>query len=213
MDKNSAKPHINVDFFEDLTGDIVSRDDEGVEALGQKIKALRENKGMSLDEMSKMTGFDVETLSKIETNEIQPQLGTVIKLSKALDSALGRLVSGQGDKLYSITRKNERKSALRSPSSKTGKQKLYTYKSLAPEVKGRHMEALLVQLEDYPDQEMSVHEGEEFIFVLDGIVLLKIGEEVFELDRGDSAYYLSTTPHLLSAKGSKATIVAVIYEG
>lgn len=213
MDKNSAKPHINVDFFEDLTGDIVSRDDEGVEALGQKIKALRENKGMSLDEMSKMTGFDVETLSKIETNEIQPQLGTVIKLSKALDSALGRLVSGQGDKLYSITRKNERKSALRSPSSKTGNQKLYTYKSLAPEVKGRHMEALLVQLEDYPDQEMSVHEGEEFIFVLDGIVLLKIGEEVFELDRGDSAYYLSTTPHLLSAKGSKATIVAVIYEG
>ena len=213
MDKNSAKSHINVDFFEDLTGDIVSRDDEGVEALGQKIRALRENKGMSLDAMSKMTGFDVETLSKIETNEIQPQLGTVIKLSKALDSALGRLVSGQGDKLYSITRKSERKSALRSPSSKTGNQKLYTYKSLAPEVKGRHMEALLVQLEDYPDQEMSVHEGEEFIFVLDGIVLLKIGEEVFELDPGDSAYYLSTTPHLLSAKGGKATIVAVIYEG
>jgi len=75
------------------------------------------------------------------------------------------------------------------------------------------MEALLVQLEDYPDQEMSVHEGEEFIFVLDGIVLLKIGEEVFDLDPGDSAYYLSTTPHLLSAKGGKATIVAVIYEG
>jgi len=213
MDKNSAKSHINVDFFEDLTGDIVSRDDEGVEALGQKIKALRENKGMSLDAMSKMTGFDVETLSKIETNEIQPQLGTVIKLSKALDSALGRLVSGQGDKLYSITRKSERKSALRSPSSKRGNQKLYTYKSLAPEVKGRHIEALLVQLEDYPDQEMSVHVGEEFIFVLDGIVLLKIGEEVFDLDPGDSAYYLSTTPHLLSAKGGKATIVAVIYEG
>lgn len=213
MDKNSAKPHINVDFFEDLTGDIVSRDDEGVEALGQKIKALRENKGMSLDEMSKMTGFDVETLSKIETNEIQPQLGTVIKLSKALDSALGRLVSGQGDKLYSITRKNERKSVPRSTTSKTGGQKLYTYKSLAPEVKGRHMEALMVQLEEYPDQEMSVHEGEEFIFVLDGVVFLKIGEESFELDPGDSVYYLSTTPHLVSAKGSKATIVAVIYEG
>jgi len=213
MDKNSQKPHINVDFFEDLTGDIVSRDDEGVEALGQKIKTLRENKGMSLDEMSKMTGFDVETLSKIEKNEIQPQLGTVIKLSKALDSALGRLVSGHGDKLYSITRKNERKSVPRSTTSKTGGQKLYTYKSLAPEVKGRHMEALLVQLEEYPDQEVSVHEGEEFIFVIDGVVLLKIGEEAFELDPGDSAYYLSTTPHLLSAKDGKATIVAVVYEG
>ncbi len=213
MDKNSEKPHINVDFFEDLTGDIVARDDEGVDALGQKIKALREDKGMSLDAMSKMTGFDVEMLEKIETNEIQPQLGTVIKLSKALDSALGRLVSGRGDKLYSITRKNERKSVPRATSSKSGGQKLYTYKSLAPEVKGRHMEALMVQLEEYPEQDVSVHEGEEFIFVLDGVVLLKIGEESFELDPGDSAYYLSTTPHLLSAKGGKATIVAVVYDG
>jgi transcriptional regulator with XRE-family HTH domain len=212
MEKNSEKPHINVDFFEDLTGDIVSPDDEGVEALGQKIKALRENKKMSLDAMSKMTGFDVETLSKIEKGEIQPQLGTVIKLSKALDSALGRIVSGQGDRLYSITRKNERKSTVRSTSSKSDGQKLYTYKSLAPEVKGRHMEALVVLLEEYPDQDMSVHEGEEFIFVLDGVVLLKIGEESFELDPGDSAYYLSTTPHLLSAKGGKATIVAVVYD-
>jgi transcriptional regulator with XRE-family HTH domain len=212
MEKNSSKPHINVDFFEDLTGDIVAREDEGVEALGQKIKALRENKGMSLEAMSQMTGFDVETLSKIEQNVIQPQLGTVIKLSKALDSALGRLVSGQGDRLYTITRKGERKSTQRSTDSKSGGQKLYTYKSLAPEVKGRHMEPLVVQLEDYPDQDVSIHEGEEFIFVLDGVVLLKIGEESFELEPGDSAYYLSTTAHLLSAKGGKATIVAVVYD-
>ena len=212
MEKNSEKPHINVDFFEDLTGDIVDRDDEGVEALGQKIKTLREKKGMSLESMSQMTGFDVETLAKIEKNEIQPQLGTVIKLSKALDSALGRLVSGQGDRLYTITRKGERKSTQRSTSSKSGGQKLYTYKSLAPEVKGRHMEPLVVQLEEYPDQDVSIHEGEEFIFVLDGVVLLKIGEESFELEPGDSAYYLSTTAHLLSAKGGKATIVAVVYD-
>jgi len=212
MEKNSEKPHINVDFFEDLTGDIVDRDDEGVEALGQKIKTLREKKGMSLEAMSQMTGFDVETLAKIEKNEIQPQLGTVIKLSKALDSALGRLVSGQGDRLYTITRKGERKSTQRSTSSKSGGQKLYTYKSLAPEVKGRHMEPLVVQLEEYPDQDVSIHEGEEFIFVLDGVVLLKIGEESFELEPGDSAYYLSTTAHLLSAKGGKATIVAVVYD-
>jgi len=212
MDKNSEKPHINVDFFEDLTGDIVDRDDEGVEALGQKIKTLREKKGMSLEAMSQMTGFEVETLAKIEKNEIQPQLGTVIKLSKALDSALGRLVSGKGDRLYTITRKGERKSAQRSTSSKSGGQKLYTYKSLAPEVKGRHMEPLVVQLEEYPDQDVSIHEGEEFVFVLDGVVLLKIGEESFELEPGDSAYYLSTTAHLLSAKGGKATIVAVVYD-
>jgi quercetin dioxygenase-like cupin family protein len=133
-------------------------------------------------------------------------------LSKALDSAFGRLVSGVGDKLYSITRKNERRTISRS-TSKTGKKQVYTYKSLAPEVKGRHMEALIVKLEEDPDKEISVHEGEEFIFVLDGTVVLEIGDEKFELEPGDSAYYLSTTPHHIAAKRDKATILAVLYEG
>jgi quercetin dioxygenase-like cupin family protein len=49
--------------------------------------------------------------------------------------------------------------------------------------------------------------------VLDGVVRLAIGEERFDLDPGDSVYYLSTTPHLISAKSGRATILAVLYEG
>jgi quercetin dioxygenase-like cupin family protein len=49
--------------------------------------------------------------------------------------------------------------------------------------------------------------------VLDGEVLLKIGDDQFELEPGDSVYYLSTVPHLISAKREKAAILAVIYEG
>lgn len=212
MGKKNQKPHINVDFFEDLTGDIANSTQTAVEAVGDRIKVLREEKGLSLDELSKMTGFDVELLSNIETSKVQPQLGTIIKLSKALDSALGRLVSGVGDKLYSITRKHEQKIISRSTSQK-GKKQVYIYKSLAPEVKGRHMEALIVQLEENPDKKMSVHDGEEFIYVLDGIVVLNIGEDSYDLEPGDSAYYLSTTPHLIASKSGKATILAVLYEG
>jgi quercetin dioxygenase-like cupin family protein len=75
------------------------------------------------------------------------------------------------------------------------------------------MEALVVQLEENPDEEISVHGGEEFIYVMAGTVKLKIGEERFELEPGDSAYYLSTTPHSLGAKEQTATILAVLYEG
>jgi quercetin dioxygenase-like cupin family protein len=75
------------------------------------------------------------------------------------------------------------------------------------------MEALLVQLEEVSEKEISVHEGEEFIFVLDGVVMLEIGEDSFELEPGDTAYYLSTTPHHIAAKSGKATIIAVMYEG
>ncbi len=218
METKDKKPHINVDYFEDLTGqidpptDACSLPEEGQEDIGQRIKTIRQAKGLSLEELSHLTGFDVELLASIERCDVQPQLGTAIKLSKALDSAFGRLVSGVGEKLYSITRKGDQKIVSRSTSLK-GKKKAYTYKSLAPEVKGRHMESLIVQLEVAPDTERSVHDGEEFIYVLDGAVSLDIGEDHFDLEPGDSAYYLSTTPHLIAAASGTATILAVLYGG
>ena len=212
METNNEKPHINVDFFEDLTGDISKSTPKGIEDIGKKIRFLREGKGLSIDEVSRLTGFEAEFLTSIEKNEVQPQLGTVIKLSKALDGAFSRLVSGVGDRLYSVTRKDEQKIVSRS-TSKKGKKKLYTYRSLAPEVKGRHMEALIVQLEENPEKDMSVHDGEEFIYVIDGVAALKIGEDSFDLEPGDSVYYLSTVPHQIASKKGKTTILAVLYEG
>jgi len=210
--ENSKKPHINVDYFKGLTGKISQEKPNHIEEIGSRVRSIRKEKNVSLEELSKLTGFDVDFLAKIEKDEAQPQLGTVIKLSKALDSAFGRMVSGVGDRLYSITRKNERTKISRSTSQK-GKRQVYQYMSLTPEVKGRHMQTLLVQLEENPDDEMSVHDGEEFIYVLDGRVTLKIGQEAFEFEPGDSVYYLSTTPHLIAAKSEKATILAVLYEG
>lgn len=212
MKPKGRKSLIDVDFFEDLTGDLSAPSRREIEAIGGRIRALREEKGVSLEDLSRLTGFEVAFLSGIEAGDIQPQLGTMIKLSKALDSAFGRLVSGAGEKLYSITRKSERRTATRS-TSKAGKKHLYSYKSLAPDVKGRHMEAVLVQLLTATEKDVSVHDGEEFVFVLDGTVLLEIGGERFELEPGDSAYYLSTTPHLIAAKMDKATIIAVLYQG
>jgi len=212
MEAKDSKGFMNFDFFADLTGDIPEEPEKGVGDIGKRIRKLREERGLSLEALSSLTGFEVGFLSSLEKNEAQPQLGTVIKLSKALDSAFGRLVSGVGNKLYAITRKDERRTVSRS-TSQTGKKQVYIYKSLAQDVKGRHMESLIVQLEEVSEKEISVHEGEEFIFVLDGMVILEIGEESFELEPGDSAYYLSTTPHHLAAKSGKATILAVLYEG
>jgi transcriptional regulator with XRE-family HTH domain len=212
MEQKNDKPTINVDFFEDLTGAIAESGKTSVESIGERIRILRQEKGLSLEELSRLTGFDIKFLEDIETDKVQPQLGTSIKLSKALDSAFGRIVSGVGDKLYSITRKNEEIPISRS-TSKKGQKEIYSYKSLAPEVKGRHMEALVVRLKENPDEEMSVHAGEEFIYVLNGTVSLTIGADAFELEPGDSVYYLSTTPHLIAAKTGEATIIAVLYGG
>ncbi|WP_022665063.1 helix-turn-helix domain-containing protein [Desulfospira joergensenii] len=211
MEKKDKIPHINVDYFEDLTGNIQNGDSGQVDEVGTRIRLLREERGFSLEDLSDLTGFEVSRLEEIESGRFKPQLGMVMKLSKALDSAVGKLVSGMGTKLYSITRKNERKSIARS-ASKTSKKKEYSYMSLAPEVQGRHMEALIVQLEKNDDKEISVHSGEEFVYVLEGTANLTIAKESYDLEPGDSAYYLSTTPHYITAKTEKATLLAVLYE-
>ena len=211
MTSQEQPPHINVDYFEDLTGDIANSGQSGIEEIGIRQKALREEKGITLDELSRRTGFDAEFLSKIERQEIYPQLGTVIKLSKSLDAAFGQVLAGKGDKPYSITRRQDQKTVSRSTSHK-GQKDIYTYKGLAPEVKGRNMEPLIVHLQAGPEKELSKHDGEEFIYVLSGTVVLEIGEDHFELQPGDSAYYLSTIPHWIAAMGDGATILAVLYD-
>ncbi len=199
------------DRYEMLTGNVTDGQQVSSATIGERIRQIREEKGLSYEQISNLTGFDVEVLAMMEKGEMQPPIGVVVKLSKALDSAFSRLLSGVGNRVYSVTRKDERKLVSRS-TSKKGKD-LYTYQSLAPEVQGRHMESLIVTLEENPDQEMSVHDGEEFIFVLDNTVVAKIGDDMFELAPGDSVYYLSTTPHMVAAKEGKAVILAVIYEG
>lgn len=202
----------NDDYVEDLTGEI-KLEDESMELVGDRIKKLREDKSISIEELANLTGFEVDLLKKIESKEFQPQLGTVLKLSKALDSAFGKLISGVGSALYSITRDGEQKNVARSTSHKEKKQ-IYSYKSLAPEVKGRNMESLMVKLEEKVEGATPLtHNGEEFIYVTEGVVEITIGDETFDLNKGDSIYYLSTTPHLVSAKSGTATIIAVLYAG
>jgi quercetin dioxygenase-like cupin family protein len=209
METKDQVPHINVDYFEDLTGNILHSSQTNMDEIGLRIKKLREEKGFSLDELSSRTGFESDLLKKIESQEILPQLGMVIKLSKSLDAAFGQIICGEGDKPYAITRSKDQKAVSRSTSNKGGKD-VYSYKGLAPEVKGRSMEPLIVQLEESSEKEISMHDGEEFIYVLNGIVLLELGKDHYELEPGDTAYYLSNIPHWIASKSGNATILAVI---
>lgn len=222
MVEKKDTPHINVDYFEGLTPDIqndVKNDGRsaksgGVKSVGERIKSLRTEKGVSLEALAESTGFSAEKLAAFESGQAQPPLGTVMKLSSALDAVFAKLLSGEGEKPYAIVRKEtlvpfER---LISGGGAGGKKKPYTYFSLGAEVKDRHMEPLIVYLEESSEEELSVHDGEEFIHVLEGRVKLIIKNELFELRPGDSVYYQSSLPHLVTAADGRAMILAVLYE-
>ncbi|MBT4289051.1 MAG: helix-turn-helix transcriptional regulator [Deltaproteobacteria bacterium] len=200
----------NSDYIKDLITDDKSENEELNQSIGERIKTHRNQLGLTLEEFSKATQIDQEQLEKIEETNLLPQLNMIGKITSALSVSFQELVSGVGTKPFAITHQANQKSILRNTSS-LPESHSYIYKSLAPNVKGHQMEPLIVQLRANPDGSMSKHEGEEFIYVLEGTVILKIDKEVHELNKGDSVYYLSTTLHQLSAKKETATILAVVY--
>jgi len=200
-------------FLKELTEHFEDKDtSDAIESVGERIKNIRETKGISIEELSTRTGFPVDLLSQIESQAISPQIGTIIKLAKSLKTVFGTLTDEEGERTYSIVRQSERKEVSRSTAQK-GRH--YTYMSLASDVKGRHMESFIVKLEpETPDQELSVHDGEEFIFIIDGEMKARLGEKVEILSTGDTIYYLSNIPHLVTSNRKEPTyILAVIYTG
>lgn len=217
----------NEDFLSDVSSQFARRDEEQefIESIGgeppqadiqvnvgERVEAVRESRGLSLEDISQRTGIDVALLGQIEEGSVAPPLGTVIKLAKALDMKMGYFISGEEDQPYTIVRKDDRKVVSRYDSKK-GKRYGYEYESLAPHKKDRHMEPFLVTLVPADtEEERSTHDGQEFIYVLEGTMEVRVGEKIHLIEPGEAIYYDSTVPHLVKCHGDKpAKILAVLY--
>ena len=181
--------------------------------VGEKVKALREQKGLSLKELADLTGFSTALLSQMENHLVSPSLGTIIKLAKALEVRVGDFLGETEGEPFAIVRKDERKTISRF-ASKEGVKYGYSYESLGFEKKNRHMEPFIVTLEPatVKASKTSVHDGEEFIFVLEGEMEVVLGNHTDVLYPGDSIYYDSNIPHRVQCHQDKVTkILAVLY--
>ncbi|MFH1539670.1 MAG: cupin domain-containing protein [bacterium] len=191
-------------------------DEAGKEiSVADRIKKLRKEKGCSLQELAEKSGFSSALLSQIENHLESPPLGTLSKIARALDVEIGYFFEETREAPYTIVRHDERKGISR-VASKMGVKYGYSYESLAFDKKGRHMEPFLVTLEPatQKDRHAYSHEGEEFIFVLDGKMGVTLGGHTDALEPGDSIYFDSTIPHRVECvEGNETKIVAVLYFG
>jgi transcriptional regulator with XRE-family HTH domain len=181
--------------------------------VGVHIKQIRENKGLSLGAMAELTGFSTAILSQIENHLISPSLGTLIKLAGTLGVRVGDFLGETSGEPFSIVRAQERRQVSRFASTE-GVKYGYSYESLGFEKKDRRMEPFIVTLEPATVKitKPSVHEGEEFIFVLEGEMEVVFGSHKDVLYPGDCIYYNSTISHLVQSHGEKTTrILAVLY--
>lgn len=182
--------------------------------VGQRVKAIREQKGLTLQDLSQRTGLEVERLGRIEDETASPPLGVLIKLGKGLNMSFGTLIAGGEERPYTVVRKSDRKAMSRFASQR-GTSYGYSYEALAPEMKNRSMEPFIVTLhqadEDVP---LSSHDGQEFIFVMQGQMEALVGDKREVLEPGDCIYYQSSEPHLVRPADEGPTVIlAVIYGG
>ncbi len=180
--------------------------------VGEKIKTLRESRGFSLSDLAEKTGFSPAFISQIENHLISPPLGALIKIAHGLGFEIGKFFDQSGTAPFTIVRKHERTPTSR-VASKEGTRYGYSYESLAPDKINRKMEPFIVTLEPGVKKGLPYsHEGEEFLFVLEGRVEIQLDNYTDVLEPGDSIYYDSTVPHrVASADDNPARIVAVLY--
>jgi len=181
--------------------------------VGERVRELRESKGLSLQDMANRTGYSSALLSQVENHFISPPLGGLIKIAKALEVKVGTFFGDEPRESYAIVRKDERKHVSRF-ASKEGVSYGYSYESLGFDKKDRQMEPFLVTLEPatVKSEKLSSHDGEEFIFVLEGEMEAILGDHKDVLHPGDCIYYDSTIPHKVQCHREVPTkILAVLW--
>jgi len=202
-------------FLDDLTGFYQKEEKADAGPLGARLKKIRELQSLSLDQLARMSGLAMDKLNGIEEQKIYPDLGTIIKLAKALRIATGFLLGEESGFSYSVVRKDDRKRIHRHTTG-TASRPGYAYQSLATGVKDRHMETFIVTLSgEAQNTELSSHDGEEFLVVMEGAVKIMLGPKEEILNEGDSIYYHSTIPHAVMNNSAKkdAVLLAVLYAG
>lgn len=183
--------------------------------IGEKIKQLREEKNLSLNDLSATSGVDASQIEMIEKNELEPSMGTLIKLTRAMGIRLGTILDGAENQHPTLHHADAKTPTISTANANSEAREHLNFFALAKEKRDRHMEPFLINAKYCAAgcHKPSSHEGEEFLYILEGQVVLHYGSDTFKMTQGDSIYYDSIVPHLLSTEteGQTAKVLAVTY--
>ncbi|MCL2339803.1 MAG: cupin domain-containing protein [Actinomycetia bacterium] len=183
--------------------------------VGKKITELRESLRLTDAELAERSGADVSVIQGIEAGDLVPSLAPLIRITRALGVRLGTLLDDDENLGPALVRaadytESQRLQTLETHSDAGG----LVFHALAEGKAARHMEPFYITLSPVAatSHELSAHEGEEWLFVLEGPLEVQYGQEITVLATGDSIYYDSIVPHQVrSHDGSAARFVACVY--
>jgi transcriptional regulator with XRE-family HTH domain len=182
--------------------------------VGSRIKSIRESKSITAEQVAERSGLTLDQLEIIESDKNLPSLSPLIKISRALGVRLGTFLDDSDNLGPVICRKDNQPKGISFSTDTASSHNYLNFFALAQTKAGRHMEPFLIDIDSASDSayQLSSHEGEEFIYVLEGVVEITYGKNTFVVNGGESIYYDSIVEHNVhAANQSKAKIWAVVY--
>lgn len=182
--------------------------------VGEKIREIREQQSITIEELALRCNLDKEQIFEIEEKRIVPSLAPLIRIARSLGVRLGTFLDLHEHLGPLVTLAEERVQGASFSNKNVKSVSHMDFFALAGDKAGRHMEPFIVDIEPGTANNftLSSHEGEEFLFVLDGSIEINYGKEVYVLNIGDSIYYDSIVNHNVHAYNNEpATILAVVY--
>lgn len=177
--------------------------------VGKNIKEIRKERNLSLNELADMIGMTKGYISKIENSASAPPLSTLSKIAISLGVEVGDLTAEELDlpqpMKVCVTKKGEGKKLT------TGGLTGYHYEILAHKKSGKNMEPMLLA-PAFDEEAIFSHEGEEFMYTIEGTHEVIYDGESYIVDAGDSIYFDSIVPHTGRSIGkTRAKVLAVSY--
>lgn len=179
--------------------------------LGFIISQLRCGKNLTLQDLATKTGIEKKMLSDIESGEIVPPVATLITIAKSLGVGMSYFFKEQeAVEQINVTRADERSKLGRRPHHHAGEVD-YSYEILTNK-RIRNMEPLLVEFKpmNISDMVFVNHEGEEFLYILEGALEFRTDTRAEILRPGDSLYFDSSVSHSARALEDKTARAVVV---
>lgn len=178
--------------------------------VAQNIKRIRQTGKISLQRLANLTGLTKGYISKIENSQKAPPFSTLTKIANALDTDISHFLAENMETPVNvnlcIVRKNERKEVV-----SRGTLYGYHYVSLAYKKLGKNMEPYIIE-PAFDEKAFFSHEGEEFMYVLEGTHEFIYDNKKYILEEGDSIYFDSIIPHSGRSLGKvKCKILGIMY--
>ncbi len=178
--------------------------------IGRKIKQLRLRKKMGLVDLGEHTGLSASMLSQLENGKMVPTLPTLARISMVFDVGIDHFFSDRAKKTrFSVVRAAER---MRFPERADAPQPAFHFECLAFSSQEKSLQAYLAAFEPRELKQVTahVHDGAEFIHVIEGVLGVVYLDEETELGAGDSVYFDSTQPHGYRAVGDGRARAVVV---